>query len=97
MMTQVIDHVSNRATATPRLTAARFGESAVSFGDLDKAVHDYQEVLHQHGLSDDAALPAAIMATLPDVSTGTNVVEIIDWLQRDLAPAAPATRLRAVG
>ncbi|MFT4201064.1 hypothetical protein [Gordonia sp. (in: high G+C Gram-positive bacteria)] len=94
MMTQVMDHVSDRAAATPRLTAARFGESAVSYGDLDKAVHDYQEVLHRHGLSDSAALPAAIMATMPTVSTGTNVVEIIDWLQRDIAPAP---RLRAVG
>ncbi len=86
MMTQVIHHISDRALATPRLIAARFGDDAVSYGDLDKAVQDYQAVLSRHGLSDSAALTAGIMSALPNASTGHSVVEVMNWLRRDLAP-----------
>lgn len=94
MMTQVIDHVSTRAVATPRLTAARFGDCAVTYGELDKTVHDYQNVLSRHGLSRTAAFTAGIMATLPSVSNGDSVAEVIEWLGRDLSRTVG---LRAVG
>ncbi|WP_344716992.1 hypothetical protein [Gordonia defluvii] len=93
MMTQVIDHVSSRALATPRLTAARFGDCAVSYGDLDRIIHDYEPVLSRHGLGPSAALTAGIMGSLPSVSRSESVVEVLAWLSRDIVPAA---RLRAV-
>ena len=93
MMTKVIDHVNTRALATPRLTAARFGDCAVSYGDLDKTIQDYQTVLSRHGLGPSAALTAGIMATLPSVSSGDSVVEVMEWLGRDVEPTVG---LRAV-
>ena len=85
MMTQVIDHVSSRALATPRLTAARFGDCAVSYGDLDRIIHDYEPVLSRHGLGPSAALTAGIMGSLPSVSRSESVVEVLAWLSRTSA------------
>ncbi|GED99419.1 hypothetical protein nbrc107697_34580 [Gordonia crocea] len=93
-MTQVMDHVSTRAATTPRLTAARFGDCAVTYGDLDKVINEYQAVLSRHGLGRNAALTAGIMASLPTVSTGDSVAEVVEWLGRDIEPTVG---LRAVG
>lgn len=93
-MMAVIDHVADRAMTTPRLTAARFGDHAVTYGDLDKTIREYKSVLDRHGLGESAALTAGIVATLPSAASGDSVAEIIDWLGHGIAPTVG---LRAVG
>lgn len=100
MMTQVIDHVNERAHAVPRLTAVRFEGAAVTYGDLDESIHNYSEVMNRHGMSSDASLIAAIVSSIPSVATlgertGAAVSQMIEWLGRDLGTAGGG-HLRAV-
>lgn len=100
MMTQVIDHVSERAHAVPRLTAVRYEGSAVTYGDLDESIQNYSEVMSRHGMSSDASLVAAIVSAIPSVATlgertGAAVSQMIEWLGRDLGTAGGG-HLRAV-
>ncbi len=100
MMTQVIDHVNERAHAVPRLTAVRYEGTAVTYGDLDESIHNYSEVMNRHGMSSDASLIAAIVSSIPSVAslgerTGAAVSQMIEWLGRDLGTAGGG-HLRAV-
>ncbi|NNG98367.1 hypothetical protein HLA97_14055 [Gordonia araii NBRC 100433] len=99
-MTQVIDHVSTRAQATPRLTAVRFGGKAVSYGELGNSIDSYADVMSRHGMSADASLVAGIVNSMPAVAelgekTGAAVSQVIDWLGREL-DSSGGTHLRAV-
>lgn len=99
-MNQLLEHIAHRAEATPTLTAVRHSGAAVSFGRLDEAIADYTPVVTAQGLSDDSAVVAGLMHSLPVVSrlsasqVADAVRDMLMWLSRDIDGGTG--RLRAV-
>lgn len=100
-MNQLLEHIAHRAEATPTMTAVRHSGAAVSFGRLDKAIAEYTPVVTAQGLSDDSAVVAGLMHSLPVVSKfapaqlADAVRDMLMWLARDIDGGSTG-RLRAV-
>lgn len=104
-LTQVIARIVESAKITPTLTAIRFGDGAMTYGDLAALLDDYEEVLEWHGLSEVTALYAALLNGLPGLAAIDEpqarlraIDQALDWLGRGLPePNDGASRIRAIG
>lgn len=100
---ELIQHIRGKAEISPRLTAVRVGDEAVAYGRLDQAVGEYEDVLAEHGMSDEAAMIAAVVHCIPGIGAVPDPIqqarmvnEVLSWLGRDLGDGGSVTRLRAV-
>ncbi|NMO00083.1 hypothetical protein HH308_02510 [Gordonia sp. TBRC 11910] len=100
-MNQLLEHIQQRAEITPTLTAVRHSGEAVTFGRLDSAIADYSPVVTASGMSDQSAVVAGLLHSLPTVTRlsaaqiGAAMHDMLAWLSRDLDGGA-GRQLRAV-
>ncbi|ROZ98641.1 hypothetical protein EEB19_14770 [Gordonia sp. OPL2] len=101
MIMELVEDIQRRAEITPRLTAVRFGEDAVTYGALDESIASYESVTERHGLSREAAFHASLLHCMPSLTRidghaerNRVLSEIVGWLGRDLGNGSG--RLRAV-
>lgn len=97
------EHIKSRAAVTPRLTAVRFGGTALAYTDLDESIRSYENVLSPHGVSGESALVAAVMHRVPGIGAASApseqlrmVNEVLAWLGRDFGGGS-VRKLHAVG
>ena len=64
-MNDLFAQIEDRAAMTPRMTALRLAGEAVTFESLHERISGYEPVMVSQGMSDNAALSAALMSLLP--------------------------------
>ncbi|MFF0710801.1 MULTISPECIES: hypothetical protein [Gordonia] len=99
-MDQLLSDIQTRAQVTPWLPAVRVAGDVVTYGSLGEAITAYAAVVGKHGMSRDSAFYAAIMHTLPSLSSvgnpdrqGVIIDQIVGWLSRHLPPSTGDLRV----
>ncbi|GED99415.1 hypothetical protein [Gordonia crocea] len=89
-MHDLIVLIDERGRVTPRLTAIRWDGESVTYGQLRERVCDYDRVIAAAGLSELAALSAALLSLMPAQLRARQpsdqaelVAEAIAWLGRE--------------
>ncbi|SDU83961.1 hypothetical protein [Gordonia westfalica] len=103
-MDDLLHDIQDRGAITPKLTAVRLGDKALTYGELARRIDEYDHVCSAHGMSQAAAFYAALMNCLPTLADSQPlesrmqvIGEVEAWLGRGRGVAAPArTHLRAV-
>lgn len=102
-MYDVMNDVRARAQVTPSLPAVRYAGQMVTYGDLDRAIETYSDVMRRHGMSMESAFYAAILHSIPALAEitdadaqGRALDQVVEWLSRHVS-AASGEGLRAVG
>ncbi|NKY64873.1 hypothetical protein HGA04_19755 [Gordonia rubripertincta] len=102
-MDDLLHDIQDRGAITPKLTAVRLGDKALTYGELAHRIDEYDHVCSAHGMSQAAAFYAALMNCLPlgDVqpleARMQAIGEVEAWLGRGRGTVAPTrSHLRAV-
>jgi len=104
MYDDLLHDILDRGAITPRLTAVRLGEKALSYGELAGRIDEYDNVCSLHGLSHNSAFYAALMNCMPTLNDIESIEdrmrvigEVEAWLGRRLGDShGTRSHLRAV-